>query len=101
MPASGWPTRWSWTSASMFRGHSRELAAPAAAALPRDLVCRGGLARLAGVGVRVVTEVRGAWLTSAFRSDAGRMRTNNEDLTVCDADAGVFGVIDGVGGQTA
>ena len=48
-----------------------------------------------------MTEVRSAWPTTACRSDAGRVRTHNEDLPVCDADAGVLGVIDGVGGQAA
>lgn len=40
-------------------------------------------------------------LTAAARSDAGRVRTNNEDLAVLDAERGVFGVIDGVGGHVA
>ncbi len=40
-------------------------------------------------------------LAAAARSDAGRVRTNNEDLPVLDAERGVFGVIDGVGGQAA
>jgi serine/threonine protein phosphatase PrpC len=40
-------------------------------------------------------------LTAAARSDAGRVRTNNEDLAVLDAERGVFGVIDGVGGHAA
>ncbi|HEX6464704.1 MAG TPA: protein phosphatase 2C domain-containing protein, partial [Vicinamibacterales bacterium] len=45
--------------------------------------------------------LRASWLAAAYRSDAGRVRGNNEDLAVCDPDAGVLGVIDGVGGQTA
>jgi len=40
-------------------------------------------------------------LRSACRSDPGRVRTNNEDLPLVDADRGVYGVIDGVGGHVA
>jgi serine/threonine protein phosphatase PrpC len=40
-------------------------------------------------------------LSAASRSDPGRMRTNNEDLPLCDPDGGVYAVIDGVGGQAA
>ena len=40
-------------------------------------------------------------LAAAVRSDAGRVRGNNEDLFVCDAAHGIFAVIDGVGGQSA
>ena len=40
-------------------------------------------------------------LLSASLSDPGRVRTNNEDLPVLDAERGVFGVIDGVGGHAA
>lgn len=40
-------------------------------------------------------------LHAAFRSDPGRVRTNNEDLALVDAARGVFGVIDGVGGSAA
>ncbi|MBA2354967.1 MAG: serine/threonine-protein phosphatase, partial [Acidobacteria bacterium] len=40
-------------------------------------------------------------LSAASRTDPGRVRANNEDLPVLDADRGVFGVIDGVGGQAA
>ena len=40
-------------------------------------------------------------LSAAARSDAGRVRTNNEDLPILDAERGLFGVIDGVGGQAA
>jgi serine/threonine protein phosphatase PrpC len=40
-------------------------------------------------------------LLAASLSDPGRVRTNNEDLPVLDADRGVFGVIDGVGGHAA
>ena len=32
-------------------------------------------------------------------SDVGRVRTANEDAFICDADRGLFAVIDGVGGQ--
>lgn len=42
-----------------------------------------------------------ARLQAAFRSDAGRIRSNNEDVPLVDADRGVFGVIDGVGGHAA
>ena len=48
-----------------------------------------------------MTVVRSPWLAAACRSDAGRVRGNNEDLAVCDPESGVLGVIDGVGGQTA
>jgi PPM family protein phosphatase len=51
-----------------------------------------------------MTDVRtltGASLAAAFRSDPGRVRTNNEDLPLVDAVRGVYGVIDGVGGQAA
>jgi serine/threonine protein phosphatase PrpC len=41
-----------------------------------------------------------AW-QAAFRSDPGRVRANNEDLPLVDAERGVYGVIDGVGGQAA
>jgi PPM family protein phosphatase len=40
-------------------------------------------------------------LAAGCRSDAGRVRTNNEDLVVCDPDRGIYAVIDGVGGQSA
>ena len=38
-------------------------------------------------------------LVGAARSDAGRVRANNEDLPVLDPERGIFGVIDGVGGH--
>lgn len=38
---------------------------------------------------------------AAARSHAGRVRTNNEDLPLIDAERGLFGVIDGVGGHAA
>ena len=38
-------------------------------------------------------------LQAAARTDPGRARTNNEDLPLIDAARGIFGVIDGVGGQ--
>ena len=38
---------------------------------------------------------------ASARSDAGRVRTNNEDLPVLDRDRGIVGVIDGVGGHAA
>ena len=38
-------------------------------------------------------------LTAYAASDIGRVRTTNEDTFICDADRGVFAVIDGVGGQ--
>jgi PPM family protein phosphatase len=40
-------------------------------------------------------------LHAACRSDPGRVRANNEDLPIVDAVRGVYGVIDGVGGQAA
>ncbi len=40
-------------------------------------------------------------LAAAFRTDSGSVRSNNEDLPLCDPERGVFGVIDGVGGQAA
>jgi PPM family protein phosphatase len=40
-------------------------------------------------------------LQSAYRTDPGRVRTNNEDVPLIDRERGVFGVIDGVGGQAA
>src|SRR5687767_3249484 len=40
-------------------------------------------------------------LAAAFRSDPGRVRANNEDVALADAERGIFGVIDGVGGQAA
>src|SRR5512134_3211449 len=42
-----------------------------------------------------------AGLRMAYRSDSGRVRTNNEDLPLIDPERGVYGVIDGVGGQAA
>ena len=49
-----------------------------------------------------VAEVRlasAAVLGAAARTHPGRVRLNNEDLPVLDAVRGVFGVIDGIGGQ--
>ena len=43
----------------------------------------------------------GRTLLSAGRTDPGRQREVNEDRLCLDADRGVFGVIDGVGGQAA
>jgi serine/threonine protein phosphatase PrpC len=40
-------------------------------------------------------------LTAAFRSDPGRVRANNEDVALVDSARGVYGVIDGMGGQAA
>jgi serine/threonine protein phosphatase PrpC len=40
-------------------------------------------------------------LRAAFRTDPGRVRTNNEDLALVDPERGVCGVIDGIGGQAA
>lgn len=38
-------------------------------------------------------------LAAASRTDAGRVREHNEDLPLMDAARGIFGVIDGVGGE--
>ena len=49
-----------------------------------------------------MTEARrpaSAALRGAARTDPGRVRTNNEDLPLIDAARGIFGVIDGVGGE--
>jgi serine/threonine protein phosphatase PrpC len=43
--------------------------------------------------------VTAAVLSAAARTHPGRVRLNNEDLPVLDAARGVFGVIDGIGGQ--
>jgi PPM family protein phosphatase len=40
-------------------------------------------------------------LEAAWRSDAGRVRTNNEDVPLVDPYRGVYAVIDGVGGHAA
>jgi serine/threonine protein phosphatase PrpC len=40
-------------------------------------------------------------LRVAYRTDPGRVRTNNEDVPLVDAERGVYGVIDGIGGQAA
>jgi serine/threonine protein phosphatase PrpC len=39
--------------------------------------------------------------TAAAASDAGRQRSTNEDRVLCDAERGIFAVIDGVGGESA
>jgi serine/threonine protein phosphatase PrpC len=44
---------------------------------------------------------RDAMLTAAGASDTGRLRPNNEDRFYCDAAAGIFIVVDGVGGHAA
>lgn len=49
-----------------------------------------------------MTEVRaatGEMLRAAARTHPGRVRLNNEDLPLIDAARGIFGVIDGIGGQ--
>ena len=48
-----------------------------------------------------MTRAGTAQLTAAGQTDPGRVRANNEDLFVCDAERGIFAVIDGVGGQSA
>src|SRR5262245_32113713 len=80
---------------------SHDLAALAAAAVSRLARGDGVLARMAGAGARPVTRAGTAQLTAAGQTDAGRVRTNNEDLFVCDGERGIFAVIDGVGGQSA
>jgi PPM family protein phosphatase len=50
----------------------------------------------------IVAELRTAAavvLGASARTHPGRVRLNNEDLPVLDAARGVFGVIDGIGGQ--
>jgi serine/threonine protein phosphatase PrpC len=42
-----------------------------------------------------------AHLRAAVGSHPGRVRANNEDLPLLDAERGIYGVIDGVGGQAA
>src|SRR5262245_10932895 len=42
-----------------------------------------------------------ATLEAAWRSDPGRVRTNNEDVPLVDPYRGVYAVIDGVGGHAA
>ncbi len=39
--------------------------------------------------------------TAAAASDPGRQRSTNEDRILCDAERGIFAVIDGVGGESA
>jgi serine/threonine protein phosphatase PrpC len=46
-----------------------------------------------------VRTITGAMLIAAARTHPGRVRLNNEDMPVLDAARGVFGVIDGIGGQ--
>ena len=46
-----------------------------------------------------VRTIAAAVLSAAARTHPGRVRLNNEDLPVLDAARGVFGVIDGIGGQ--
>ena len=41
----------------------------------------------------------GELLRGAARTDPGRVRLNNEDLPLIDTARGIFGVIDGIGGQ--
>jgi PPM family protein phosphatase len=53
------------------------------------------------VGILEVRAVPVESLLSAFRTDPGRLRTNNEDLPLVDPARGVYGVIDGIGGQAA
>ena len=40
-------------------------------------------------------------LRSAGASHVGMLRQNNEDRVYCDADRGIFMVVDGIGGQAA
>ena len=48
-----------------------------------------------------MTRAGTAQLAAACQTDAGRVRANNEDLFVCDAERGIFAVIDGFCGQSA
>lgn len=43
----------------------------------------------------------GGALRAAYRTDPGRVRSNNEDLPLLDPYRGIYGVIDGVGGHAA
>src|SRR5687767_4253083 len=49
--------------------------------------------------VSEVTRSASELLRGAACTDPGRVRTNNEDLPIIDAARGIFGVIDGVGGE--
>ena len=46
-----------------------------------------------------VRTIAGPLLNAAARTHPGRVRLNNEDMPVVDAARGIFGVIDGIGGQ--
>ena len=58
--------------------------------------CSGSRGCTIVADLRTVTAVV---LSAAARTHPGRVRLNNEDLPVLDAARGVFGVIDGIGGQ--
>ena len=58
--------------------------------------CSGSRGCMTVADLRTVTA---AVLSAAARTHPGRVRLNNEDLPVLDAARGVFGVIDGIGGQ--
>src|SRR2546423_1053361 len=80
---------------------SRDLALLGESAVCDSARRRHLLAGLARVGVRTMSRAPSSELAAACQTDAGRVRTNNEDLFLCDPERGVFAVIDGVGGQVA
>src|SRR5918995_2546419 len=49
--------------------------------------------------VTEATRLASELLRGAACTDPGRVRNNNEDLPIIDAARGIFGVIDGVGGE--
>lgn len=55
------------------------------------------------MAARLISALRRADLTlsGAWHSDAGQVRRNNEDLPIFQPSLGVYGVIDGMGGQAA
>src|SRR5207249_10693486 len=90
-------------SCSSRPGRIHDVALLGAIRVPDRAGRRRGLAWRAGPGAQVVTGGRtsAVELAAASRSDPGRVRTNNEDLELCDPETGVYAVIDGVGGQAA
>ena len=98
-PASGWPTRSRSSSRPLWRAMTwLHLLFLVSLVVDR----RRGLAGSPGC-TTVADATRGHARAARRRpcSDPGRVRTNNEDLPVLDAERGIFGVIDGVGGHAA